>query len=268
MNKDSYQPLIFEDKSKNYQEWRPVSTVAHPDIKPIYWVSSGGVVYSESHNIILAPEFSNCGYLRVHLFNKDNTQKHYSIHRLVLESFVPIDNFDQYDVNHIDGHKCNNALWNLEWVSKAYNKYHAIRNSLQTWREGDECSWANINAETADRIGQAIQSQMYTFNKIALDNNCSKAIVHNIAFGISWKFVYIKYKLWRYKRVKKRLFNPEEQIIIYKYIDDYIKDYSFDEYRFFCMDLYMDLFQKIINRDIYVELMDYVYMYLDERNMI
>ena len=53
---------------------------------------------------------SKDGYLRITY--KD---KHYSIHRLVLEAFNPIENMADYTVDHIDGSRTNNQINNLRW---------------------------------------------------------------------------------------------------------------------------------------------------------
>jgi uncharacterized lipoprotein YehR (DUF1307 family) len=37
---------------------------------------------------------------------------------------------DQLDINHIDGDKENNHLYNLEWCTRRYNVRHAINNNL------------------------------------------------------------------------------------------------------------------------------------------
>jgi hypothetical protein len=54
------------------------------------------------------------GYLRVELKGKI-----YSIHRLVLQAFLPIDEIKQ--VNHMNHIKTDNRLCNLEWCSPSEN---------------------------------------------------------------------------------------------------------------------------------------------------
>ena len=52
------------------------------------------------------------------------------IHRMVALMWVP--NPDgKAVVNHIDGVKHHNGVWNLEWVTPRENNYHAIRTGLK-----------------------------------------------------------------------------------------------------------------------------------------
>ena len=67
---------------------------------------------------VLLPELTK-GYLRVQL-RKDGYAKHYLVHRLVAEAFIP--NPDNLaTVNHKDENKVNNAVDNLEWMSNKDN---------------------------------------------------------------------------------------------------------------------------------------------------
>ena len=56
-------------------------------------------------------------------------RKNYLVHRLVANAFLDKEDFDKIDVNHIDCDKSNNALENLQWVSKSENIQHAIKNN-------------------------------------------------------------------------------------------------------------------------------------------
>jgi len=48
-------------------------------------------------------------------------KKTYRIHRVVLASFNPIENLENYTVDHIDGNRDNNKLENLRWVTNEEN---------------------------------------------------------------------------------------------------------------------------------------------------
>jgi len=53
-------------------------------------------------NGLLKPRINRNGYLNVDLYN-DNIKKYIEIHRLVLETFNPIDNMNILEANHEDG---------------------------------------------------------------------------------------------------------------------------------------------------------------------
>lgn len=61
------------------------------------------------------------GYLQVSILNHN-----YRIHRLVLQSFHPIDNLDLYTVDHINGIRSDNNLTNLRWLSNEENIQYMI----------------------------------------------------------------------------------------------------------------------------------------------
>ena len=63
------------------------------------------------------------GYQHVTL-RKDNKSKLFKVHRLVLQTFNPCNNYEKLQVNHKDGNKSNNKLDNLEWCSHQDNQLH------------------------------------------------------------------------------------------------------------------------------------------------
>lgn len=84
-----------------------------------YQISNFGNVRNiKNINYNLKLEVSNCGYLRINI-----QRKHYSIHRLVAEAFIPNPN-NLPQVNHIDGNKQNNHVDNLEWCTNSENQIH------------------------------------------------------------------------------------------------------------------------------------------------
>ena len=258
------QPIIFQ-----YEEvWLPINYSVHPDIRRIYYISNYGRVFSISHNIFLSQEISNVGYYRVHLMRISdvNHAQHIQVHRLVLESFNPVDNMKNLFVNHIDGNKRNNILTNLEWTTPQENTRHAIRNSLVNWNVGDQCSWSTIDYKKADIIGFYLSLNQFSYKDIADIVGCNKTIVCNISMGISWREIYKKYKLWRYRVRIKSHFSETEYKIITQYIINNIDSYNnMDDYRGLCIDACTTV-NIFINRDRYLELLDFIYIYNDKNN--
>lgn len=68
------------------------------------------------------------GYMYIALKDNGNI-KNARVHRLVAEAFIPNPN-NYPSVNHIDGNKENNCIWNLEWCTNGDNSKHAVKNGL------------------------------------------------------------------------------------------------------------------------------------------
>lgn len=84
-------------------------------------VSDSGIVMREG---TVLKQYVINRYLAVRLSGKT----HY-VHRLVAQAFIQNpDNKPQ--VNHIDGDKKNNNVWNLEWVTDKENVIHAYSTGL------------------------------------------------------------------------------------------------------------------------------------------
>lgn len=110
---------------------------AIPEYEGLYEASSLGRIRSLDRNIhcrdgsvkrysgrLLQPQLMSTGYLTVQL-SKGGIATHCLIHRLVAMAFLQ--NHDGLEeVNHKDGVKKNNALPNLEWMSRVRNIRHAM----------------------------------------------------------------------------------------------------------------------------------------------
>ncbi|MGX5389904.1 HNH endonuclease [Bacillus thuringiensis] len=97
----------------------------------LYELNRDGQVRRIHTKRILKSVIASNGYYVVSLW-KNNKGRHYYIHRLLAESFIPNENpIRDKIVNHKDGDKLNNRLNNLEWCSYSCNNKHAYDMGLK-----------------------------------------------------------------------------------------------------------------------------------------
>ena len=188
------------------EEWRKVSDYI-PNIFPVYWVSNTGKVYSEQINALLRYDFVGKGYLKVTLQFYDGP-KDILIHRLVMLCFNPIENPDDYTVNHKDGDHTNNMLYNLEWATYSEQMQHASRTNLLKSENYSEkeiraiCKQLEITPNQDDVIrniyGNIKFSNPDYYTKI-------KHLVNRIQRNLSWTNISCEYDI-----IPKQNINPNQ----------------------------------------------------------
>lgn len=139
-------PLHFE---REYKVPSPVVFIEEKDvtlegIKPDTYVANNiGQVYNKKSGIILKPSEINSGYLVYRLITGNKRgegpkYKHVLSHRLFKLTFDPIENPEDYTVNHKNMDKHKNELSNLEWLTQKenYNEYikHNFRDGSKNYR--------------------------------------------------------------------------------------------------------------------------------------
>ena len=77
---------------------------------------------------VLKLQTDNCGYYRIRV-TIEKEKMSYKVHREVAKAFIDNPN-NLPQVNHKDGNKTNNCVFNLEWVTNKENAHHAIKNGL------------------------------------------------------------------------------------------------------------------------------------------
>ena len=95
-----------------------------------YLINKAGQVKSISKNIILSQRYDRKGYISISLTNKNGKQTTKQIHRLLMETFNPVDNMKELTVNHINHIKDDNRLENLEWMTNIDNVKEAHQAGL------------------------------------------------------------------------------------------------------------------------------------------
>ena len=103
--------------------------------------------------------------------------KQIPVHRLVAEAFIP--NYEKKpEVNHIDGNKMNNAVDNLEWVTRVENQKHAVDNGLQP--KPAKTYQGKFTAEQREEIKRLWDSGMFSRRQLAIKYGVSHTCVNDI----------------------------------------------------------------------------------------
>lgn len=159
----------------------------------LYQVSNMGRVKSLSKKCgrrtskekIMNPFISWDGYNLI-TFCKDGKTKHFRIHRLVAEAFIPNPN-GLPCVNHKDLSTTNNAVDNLEWCTHEYNNTYAGR-AIKTARKNMKpiCQF-DLNGHLIREweSGSKIQQEL-GYEKTHIYSCCTGK--RKTANGYTWKF--------------------------------------------------------------------------------
>lgn len=137
---------MFENIEVNSDRWFDLNDLSNERWKYIkgyetsYQVSNYGRVKSLEKISIINGRVYPTKIMRCHINTKKyldveicrNGKSHrYRIHRLVAQAFIPNPE-NKPQVNHIDGNKWNNKVYNLEWCNNSENQQHAFKNGLNT----------------------------------------------------------------------------------------------------------------------------------------
>lgn len=121
-----------------------------------YIVYTDGSIYSikkdknKPHK--LKPDIIKHGYEQVTLSINGNKER-WKVHRLVAYLFIPNPN-NLPQVNHINGNKHDNSIYNLEWCDAKYNNRHAVMTGLNDISKSNSDRWKN--KEWANKVRKNI----------------------------------------------------------------------------------------------------------------
>ena len=160
---------------------------------PLYEISSFGNIQSWRNNHSgkrknpkrLKLYLDHKGYFFVRLFHNGKTINK-KIHRLVAENFIT--NFlEKLEVNHKDGNKQNNNMYNLEWATSSENQKHAYKLGLQKPQKGINHGRVKLTEEEVKEIIR-LRKETDLFQKdIAKIFKVSQSLIYLIENKKLWK---------------------------------------------------------------------------------
>ena len=120
----------------DFEVWKPI-------LENCYSISNLGRIKSND-KIVYRPQNKGDYFIKGKLMNHfdngngyryvticmEGKRKNYYMHKLVSEAFIP-NPHKRLEVNHIDGNKANNSVYNLEWCTRSHNMQHAYSTGLQ-----------------------------------------------------------------------------------------------------------------------------------------
>ena len=133
-----------------------------------YLVYENGDVYSLYSNKLLKHDIDKNGYHSVTLFFQREKER-IKVHRLIALLFLEVpSNWQELQINHLDGDKNNNHYSNLEWCTAYENNKHARDNRLNDISKSNHDRW--LNKEWGDKVREKISQ------------NCNNSHTHNPRF--------------------------------------------------------------------------------------
>ena len=169
------------------EEWRDIK-----GYEGLYKVSNTGEVFSCISNRLMKPSLSGSGYKQIRL-SKDKKATGKMIHRLVAEAFIPNPK-NKRTVNHKDGNKLNNNVFNLEWNTYSENLRHAYKHGLNYWCESKGKDFRKVCMideytgeilKTYDSIGEAYKENNL-FSQSSIIAVC--IFKNSTAGGYVWRY--------------------------------------------------------------------------------
>ena len=187
-----YNGYLYITEKETWKEIR------YKDVKPdMYEVSDLGRFRRKKTKVILYGNNvkNEKGYCRICLCSKSGKMKKYQMHRIVLFTFADLD--DSHEVNHKNGIKKMNALFNLEKSTRKENAEHAsIKDLYSSCERHYKSIFTNNEVEEICKRASEGESISAIIHNMKLEGRGSVySNIDKILSGKTWKKISKKYNL-------------------------------------------------------------------------
>ena len=172
----------------------------------MYEVSVEGEIRNMKTKKKLVPKLAK-GYLRVCVHIPDETGKNYQtnlpLHRLIAFAYLPNDDPEhKTQVDHLNGNKLDNRVYNLEWVTPKENVIRAHRNGLCHVRFGENHPNSKFTEDVIRRACELLEENKLTVNEIGEITGLGRKEVQKIKSGTLWVNISREYKIPAVKELR------------------------------------------------------------------
>lgn len=143
-------------------------------------------------------------YVQVNL-TIDGKRYHTFLHRLLMETFKPVEGMEDLQVNHIDGDRNNNSLSNLEWVTPSENILHAFKHNLRKPMRGELNGRVKLTKEDVEHICEDLIEGNLSEIKIAEKYGVARSLIHRMRHKQAWPDVTEKYDFPKVEKGNSKL---------------------------------------------------------------
>lgn len=155
-----------------------------------YAACSTGRIYSLRSGKYLREAATGSGYLSVTLA-QDGKRTNVLVHRVVAMAYLGYNEDEKLQVNHVNGVKSDNHLYNLEWCTPQQNTRHAIDTGLKTkFNKEDRL----LTDEEAHKICQLLEDNWRNCDIIDL-MGVGNQVIANIRYGKDYTDISREYNV-------------------------------------------------------------------------
>lgn len=206
----AYYPTIIPPEKPWYiqEVWTPITdNIVKGVVEGLYQISTYGRFFDNSTKMIRPTENVNVDdYTFVQVRLKNGSKKQFGIHILVARAFIPIKSIGQNEVNHIDGIKYHNWVWNLEWNTHQENLLHAVGTGLYSIAEAQQNAiYTNSQIRMVCKyISEGYSPADIVDNLKAYIPNINTHLIQDIKNGSQWQSIASEFDFSNMYRIKQK----------------------------------------------------------------